>query len=81
MDDPILRATDPTGEVCDDPSEDALFMFIEDLEAPGSSVVVERLEPGQEGESARVTLQDNGPYRLNAGPVSTSETCASLMTF
>jgi hypothetical protein len=28
---PILRATDATGEVYDDPSEDALFMFMEDL--------------------------------------------------
>lgn len=29
---PILRATDSTGEIYDDPSEDALFMFMEDLE-------------------------------------------------
>ena len=32
MADPILRAMDSTGEVYDDPSEDALFMFMEDLE-------------------------------------------------
>jgi len=35
MADPILRAMDSTGEVYDDPSEDALFMFMEDLE-PGA---------------------------------------------
>jgi len=53
--DPILRATDASGESYDDPSEDALFM--EDLESPGSSFVVERVEKGREGEFMRVALR------------------------
>ena len=44
MDDPILRATDAAGEVYDDPSEDALFMLMEDLTASGASFRVERVE-------------------------------------
>jgi hypothetical protein len=53
--DPIVRATDPTGEVYDDPSEDALFMFMEDLE-PGTVLRVERLEDGREEEWAEVAI-------------------------
>ena len=48
MDEPILRATDAAGEVYDDPSEDALYMFIEDLKSPGAFFRVERLEEGRE---------------------------------
>ena len=54
MSEPILRATDATGEVYDDPSEDALYMFMEDLKSPGSSFRIERLEEGREGEWAQV---------------------------
>jgi hypothetical protein len=31
---PILRATDPAGEVYDDPSEDALYEFMDGLRSP-----------------------------------------------
>jgi hypothetical protein len=61
---PILRATAATGEVYDDPSEDALFMLIEDLDSAGASVLVERVEEGREREAVRVTLQDSGSYRF-----------------
>jgi hypothetical protein len=64
---PILRATDAAGEVYDDPSEDALFIFTEDLESPGSSFTVERREAGREGDFLRVTVRDDGMYALE-GP-------------
>lgn len=38
------------GEVYDDPSDDALFMFMEDLKSAGASF---RVEPGREGEWAK----------------------------
>ena len=60
---PILRATDSTGEVYDDPSEDALFMFMEDLE-PGGVFRVERLEEDRREEWAEVGMNDVGLYRF-----------------
>jgi hypothetical protein len=65
MDGPILRATDATGDVYDDPSEDALFMFMEDLDSSGSSFRVERVEPGLEEEWVRVTRKDGGLYEID----------------
>ena len=67
MTDPILRATDVTGEVYDDPSEDALYMFMKDLRAPGSSLRVERLEEGREREWAQVTMNEAGLYEFESG--------------
>jgi len=64
---PILRATDANGEIYDDPSEDALFMFMEDLESPGAALLVERVEVGRQGEAVRVTLQKDAAYRFE-GP-------------
>jgi hypothetical protein len=63
---PILRATDATGEVYDDPSEDALYMFMEDLKSPGSSFRIERLEEGREGEWAQVALNVIGLYQFES---------------
>jgi hypothetical protein len=60
--DPILCATTASGEVWDDPSEDALFMFMEDLKTPGSSLLVERVEPEREQEWARVTRNEHGLF-------------------
>ncbi|HXY82044.1 MAG TPA: hypothetical protein VEH55_11800 [Gaiellaceae bacterium] len=65
MPDPILRATDAMGEIYDDPSEDALYMFMEDLR-PGSSLRVERLEEGREDEWARVAMNDAGLYAFES---------------
>jgi hypothetical protein len=65
MADPILRATDSTGEVYDDPSEDALFMFMEDLE-PGEVLRVERLGEGRQGEWSQVAMQEPGLYRFES---------------
>jgi hypothetical protein len=64
MDEPILRATDPSGEIYDDPSEDALYMLMEDLRSPGSSFRVERLEPERNGEWATVALNESGLYQF-----------------
>ena len=66
MNGPILRTTDVTGEVYDDPSEDALYMFMEDLESSGSSFLVERVEPGREGEWMRITYRAGGLYELDS---------------
>ena len=66
VDPPLLRATDATGDVYDDPSEDALYMFMEDLRSPGSSVRVERLEEGREGEWAHVSLNESGLYGFDS---------------
>jgi hypothetical protein len=65
--DAILRATDAAGETYDDPSEDALFMFMEDLEKPGASFLVERVESGREDDFMRVTARSDGTYELE-GP-------------
>jgi hypothetical protein len=54
MAEPILRATTVDGEVYDDPSEDALYMFMEELQAGLSPLRIERLEGGREGEWALV---------------------------
>lgn len=62
MTEPILRATDPTGESYDDPSEDALFEFMGDLQSAGPSLRVERLEEARLGEWAQVALNENGLY-------------------
>jgi hypothetical protein len=66
VDDPILRATDVAGDVYDDPSEDALYMFMEDLKSPGASFLIERVEPGREGEWARVTRKESGLYEFDS---------------
>lgn len=65
MVDPILRATVPTGEVYDDPSEDALFMFMEDL-GPGGVLRVDRLETDRREEWAKVAVSDAGLYRFES---------------
>jgi hypothetical protein len=66
MAEPILRATDSSGETYDDPSEDALYMLMADLRAPGSSFRVERLTAGREDEWATVTLNDSGDYGFDS---------------
>lgn len=41
-------------------------MFMEDLEVSGMSFLVERLEPGREDESARVSREASGLYRFES---------------
>jgi hypothetical protein len=79
MDDPILRATAVDGEVYDDPSEDALFMFMEDLGGqPGSSFTVERVETGREGDFLRVSLREDGLYALHGPSAEGTEPVPSM---
>jgi hypothetical protein len=66
MTEPILRATDPGGEVYDDTSEDALYMFMEDLRPEMSPLRVERLEEGRENECALVKLKESGLYEFES---------------
>ena len=66
MSEPILRATDSVGETYDDPSEDALYMLMEDLRAPESSFRVARLDPDRQDEWATVTLKDSGEYAFDS---------------
>jgi hypothetical protein len=66
MTEPILRATGVGGEVYDDPSEDALYMFMEDMQAGASALRVERLEEGRDGEWALVTRKENGLYEFES---------------
>ena len=66
MTEPVLRARDPNGEVYDDPSEDALYMFMEDLRPEASPLRVERLGEERHGEWALVTLNAHGLYKFES---------------
>jgi hypothetical protein len=66
VDEPILRATNATGETYDDPSEDALYMFIEDLRSSGSFVRVVRLEDDRKCEWAQVAITKAGLYEFDS---------------
>jgi len=74
----ILRATDTTGEVYDDPSEDALFMFIEDM-VPGSSLRVDRLEKA--GKASGRKSRSRKPASMSSIAANTSTTSARSETF
>jgi hypothetical protein len=41
-------------------------MFMQELKSPGTSVLVERLEEGREGEWARVGLNETGLYNFES---------------
>jgi hypothetical protein len=66
VDEPILRARDATGEIYDDPSEDALYMLMEDLKWPSAFVRVERLEEGRERDWAQVRVNETGLYEFSS---------------
>jgi hypothetical protein len=66
MSEPILRATDPSGETYDDPSEDALYMLMEDLRSPESSFRVDRLGTDRDDDWATVTLKTSGEYAFDS---------------
>jgi hypothetical protein len=66
MPDPILRATDARGENYDDPSEDALHMFMEDLTSSAALIRVERLDAGREGQWAQVRINEAGLYEFDS---------------
>jgi hypothetical protein len=61
----VLRATNEAGDVWDDPSEDLLFMLIEELEPGNSFLVVERLDAERAGYFVQVVAGESGsPYVL-----------------
>ena len=62
---PLVRATDAWGDVHEDPSKDALFVFMQGLDGAGSSFFAERLEANREGEWVRVTRKDARSYELD----------------
>lgn len=63
MTSPILRATSETGDVIDDPSEDALFMMLSDLEdGQGSFLIVDSLLDPDQLTYAQTSRNDDGTY-------------------
>jgi hypothetical protein len=63
---PILRAIPEVGEPWDDPSEDLLFMLLQDIEA-GEGVtflIVERTADPTGNTYAQVLRHDDGSYTL-----------------
>ena len=86
MADPILRAIDVAGESWDDPSEDLLFMFMEDLDHPGASFLVERVVSGREDDFMRITAHNDdgylleGPQAVGIGPVQSMRAVHEALT-
>jgi hypothetical protein len=62
-DGPVLRATAESGDVIDDPSEDALFMMFEDIEAGGSTyLIIDSLQDSTSQTYAQTSRNDDGTY-------------------
>jgi len=60
---PILRAKPESGETWDDPSEDLLFMLLEDIEAgQGTFLIVERTADASGQTYGQVLRCDDGSY-------------------
>ena len=60
---PVLRATAESGDGIDDPSEDALFMMFEDIEAgKGTFLIVDSLQDGSGQTYAQTSRNDDGTY-------------------
>ena len=60
---PVLRATTESGDTIDDPSEDALFMMFEDIEAGESSfLIVERLADPSGQTYVQASRNPDGSY-------------------
>ncbi|KRA32626.1 MULTISPECIES: hypothetical protein [unclassified Nocardioides] len=61
--DPGLRATAESGDTIDDPSEDALFMMFEDVEAGESTYLIVEALVGSHGQAyAQASRNDDGTY-------------------
>jgi hypothetical protein len=70
---PFLRAHTGGGEEVLDPSEDALHLMVEWVEAGGEFVIVESLLPGSEGRYAQTVRLDDGTWcvEVRSGPQET----------
>ncbi len=59
----VLRATSESGDVVDDPSEDALLTMLQDLEAGrGTFLIVESLGDGTGQTFVQAARNDDGSY-------------------
>jgi hypothetical protein len=59
----VLRATSESGDVVDDPSEDALLMMFQDLEAgQGTFLIVESLRDSSGQTFVQAARGDDGTY-------------------
>ena len=80
---PILRATSENGDVIDDPSEDALFMMLEDIDGgDGTYLIVESLTDSSGQTYAQTSRDDDGTYIVehrNGSPDEHYGTVASDM--
>lgn len=62
---PVLRAIPEVGEPYDDPSEDLLFMLLEDIEAGhGTFLILERSSDGAGQTYAQAERRPDGSYRV-----------------
>lgn len=62
-DGPVLRATAESGDTIDDPSEDALLMMLEELEAGESTfLIVESLRDSTNQTYAQTSRNADGTY-------------------
>lgn len=60
---PVLRVTAESGAVIDDPSEDALFLMFEDIEAgEGTYLIVDSLADPTGQTYAQTSRNDDGTY-------------------
>jgi hypothetical protein len=60
---PVIRATSESGDVIDDPSEDALFMMLEDIEAgEGTFLIVESLDDATGQTYVQTSRNDDGSH-------------------
>ena len=60
---PVIRATAESGDVIDDPSEDALFMMLDDIEAgEGTYLIVASLRDHSGQTYAQASRNEDGSY-------------------
>ncbi|GAA1555338.1 hypothetical protein GCM10009789_05980 [Kribbella sancticallisti] len=60
---PVIRATAESGDVIDDPSEDALFMMVEDIEAgEGTYLIVASLRDDSGQTYVQTSRNEDGSY-------------------
>lgn len=60
---PVLRAETESGNTIDDPSEDALFMLLEDIEADeGGFLIVEAVADATQQTYAQTSRNEDGSY-------------------
>jgi hypothetical protein len=80
---PVLRATAESGDAINDPSEDALYMMLEDIEAgEGTYLIVDSLRDSTNQTYAQTSRNDDGTYIVeyrDGGPDSHYGTVAQDM--